>query len=84
MTVHRGRWTLEDRLEKGLRELPFDVPAGTAAVTVELSFDGGVIDLGCGGPGGFRGWSGGARRAYTVAADRATPGAMAAGGPGRG
>ncbi|QKG20197.1 CehA/McbA family metallohydrolase [Actinomadura verrucosospora] len=74
MTVHRGRWTLEDRLEQGLRELPFDVPAGTAAVTVELSFDGGVIDLGCGGPGGFRGWSGGARRTYTVAADWATPG----------
>ncbi len=74
MVVHRGRWSLEDRLERGLRELPFDVPAGTASVTVELSFDGGVIDLGCHGPGGFRGWSGGARRAYTVAADWATPG----------
>ncbi|MFI0368862.1 CehA/McbA family metallohydrolase [Actinomadura sp. 1N219] len=74
MTVHRGRWSLEDRLEDGLRELPFDVPPGTASVTVELSFEGGVIDLGCHGPDGFRGWSGGARRQYTVAAEWATPG----------
>src|SRR5437868_2548630 len=74
MTSHSGRWTLEDRLEQGLRELPFDVPLGTASITVELSFEGGVIDLGCHGPSGFRGWSGGARRTYTVAADWATPG----------
>ncbi|WP_242907455.1 CehA/McbA family metallohydrolase [Actinomadura terrae] len=74
MTVHSGRWSLEDRLERGLRELPFEVPPGTAALTVELSFDGGVIDLGCHGPAGFRGWSGGARRRYTVTPDWATPG----------
>ncbi|MGH3238777.1 MAG: CehA/McbA family metallohydrolase, partial [Spirillospora sp.] len=74
MTVHRGRWSLEDRLEQGLRELPFDVPAGTASITVELSYEGGVIDLGCYGPDGFRGWSGGARLQYTVGAEWATPG----------
>ncbi|WP_067467913.1 CehA/McbA family metallohydrolase [Actinomadura macra] len=74
MTSHSGRWTLEDRLEQGLRELPFDVPPGTASLAVELSFEGGVIDLGCQGPSGFRGWSGGARRSFTVAADWATPG----------
>ncbi|TDC86504.1 CehA/McbA family metallohydrolase [Actinomadura sp. 7K507] len=74
MTVHRGRWSLEDRLEQGVRELPFDVPPGTASVTVELSYDGGVIDLGCQGPDGFRGWSGGARSQYTVSAEWATPG----------
>ncbi|GGQ26712.1 hypothetical protein BKA00_002645 [Actinomadura coerulea] len=74
MTVHGGRWSLEDRLEQGLRELPFEVPPGTASVTVELSFDGGVIDLGCHGPDGFRGWSGGARRRFTIGADWATPG----------
>ena len=34
----------------------------------------GVLDLGCVGPAGFRGWSGGARDAYTIAADWATPG----------
>ncbi|NDU76464.1 PHP domain-containing protein [Actinomadura sp. DSM 109109] len=74
MTVHSGRWTLEDRLEQGLRELPFEVPRGTASVTVELSFEGGVIDLGCHGPDGFRGWSGGARRRFTIGAGWATPG----------
>lgn len=74
MTVHGGRWSLEDRLEQGLRELPFEVPPGTASVTVELSSDGGVIDLGCHGPDGFRGWSGGARRRFTIGADWATPG----------
>ncbi|GAA4227959.1 hypothetical protein GCM10022254_16940 [Actinomadura meridiana] len=74
MTVHRGRWSLEDRLERPLRELPFDVPPGAASITVELSFEGGVIDLGCHGPDGFRGWSGGARRQYTVGAEWATPG----------
>lgn len=74
MTVHGGRWSLEDRLEQGLRELPFELPQGTASITVELSFDGGVIDLGCHGPGGFRGWSGGARRRFTIGADWATPG----------
>ncbi|WP_242889796.1 CehA/McbA family metallohydrolase [Actinomadura litoris] len=74
MTVHSGRWSLEDRLERGLRELPFEVPPGTASLTVELAFDGGVIDLGCHGPDGFRGWSGGARRRYTVTPDWATPG----------
>ncbi|MFG2000415.1 CehA/McbA family metallohydrolase [Spirillospora sp. NPDC048911] len=73
-TVHRGRWTLEDRLELGLRELPFEVGRGTASVTVRLSFEGGVIDLGCHGPDGFRGWSGGARREFTIAPDWATPG----------
>ncbi|GAA2275238.1 hypothetical protein GCM10010402_34510 [Actinomadura luteofluorescens] len=74
MTVHGGRWSLEDRLEQGLRELPFELPQGTASITVELSFDGGVIDLGCHGPCGFRGWSGGARRRFTIGADWATPG----------
>ncbi|MFC4055093.1 CehA/McbA family metallohydrolase [Actinomadura syzygii] len=73
-TVHRGRWTVEDRLERGLRELPFDVPAGTASITVELSFEGGVIDLGCQGPDGFRGWSGGARTQFTIGPEWATPG----------
>ncbi|MGW5124099.1 CehA/McbA family metallohydrolase [Streptomyces sp. NPDC004069] len=75
-TVHRGRWSLQDRLDATLRELPFEVAPGTAAVTVELSYDrsAGVLDLGCLGADGFRGWSGGARTTYTIAADWATPG----------
>ncbi|MFC4910086.1 CehA/McbA family metallohydrolase [Actinomadura gamaensis] len=74
MIRFEGVWTLEDRLERIMREVPFEVPPGTAALTVRLRFEGGVIDLGCGGPDGFRGWSGGARDTYTIAADWATPG----------
>ncbi|MEU7003120.1 CehA/McbA family metallohydrolase [Nonomuraea sp. NPDC046570] len=76
MTVIHGRWTLDDRLELMLREVPFEVPAGTAAVTVRLRYDRsqGVLDLGCASPDGFRGWSGGARDEYTVSAAWATPG----------
>jgi hypothetical protein len=72
----RGHWSLEDRLVRTLREVPFDVPPGTASVTVRLGYDRsqGVIDLGCGSPGGFRGWSGGSRDEYTITADWATPG----------
>jgi hypothetical protein len=74
--VHRGRWALQDRLDAMLRELPFEVPPGAAAVTVDLAYDRsrGVLDLGCLGAAGYRGWSGGARDGYPVAADWATPG----------
>ncbi|MCA2221438.1 CehA/McbA family metallohydrolase [Nonomuraea aurantiaca] len=76
MTVIRGHWSLDDRLERILREVPFEVPAGTGALTVRLGFDRsqGVLDLGCGAPDGFRGWSGGARDEYTITTDWATPG----------
>lgn len=73
-TVHQGRWTLGDRLEASLRELTVEVPAGTTSLTVRLSHDTGVLDLGCHGPAGFRGWSGGARTEYTIAGEWATPG----------
>jgi hypothetical protein len=78
-TVHRGRWTPEDRAEEVMRALPVPVPAGTAALTVRLDYPSaaGVLDLGCEGPHGFRGWSGGARAEFTVAADWATPGYLA-------
>ncbi|RJL34448.1 PHP domain-containing protein [Bailinhaonella thermotolerans] len=73
---HHGRWTLADRAERMLRELPVEVPPGTAALTVRLAYPraAGVLDLGCQGPYGFRGWSGGARETFTVAAGWATPG----------
>jgi hypothetical protein len=43
---------------------------------VELEYDrsAAVLDLGCAGPAGFRGWSGGARRSFVITADAATPG----------
>lgn len=76
MAGHRGTWTLRDRAESIMRALPVTVPPGTAALTVRLDHPraAGVLDLGCLGPAGFRGWSGGARDAYTITADWATPG----------
>ncbi|MDZ5443130.1 CehA/McbA family metallohydrolase [Micromonospora sp. 4G57] len=76
MVTHRGRWTLRDRAEDVLRAVPVTVAPGTAALTVRLDYlrDAGVLDLGCVGPAGFRGWSGGARDGYTITADWATPG----------
>ncbi len=76
MVVHRGRWTLQDRADDVMRALPVTVAPGTAALTVRLDYPrtAGVLDLGCAGPAGFRGWSGGARDGYTVAAGWATPG----------
>jgi len=73
----RGRWTLEDRFVSPWHYLPVEVPAGTAALRVELDYDrgdGAVLDLGCLGPRGFRGWSGGARESFVIARDAATPG----------
>jgi hypothetical protein len=75
--VHRGTWRPDDRAESMYRYLPVDVPTGARRLTVTLEYDGsaGVLDLGCFGPdGAFRGWSGGARSTFTIAADRATPG----------
>lgn len=79
MTVHRGRWTLADRAGGIMRALPVEVPPGSAALSVELAYpDGaGVLDIGCEGPNGFRGWSGGARTRFTIGAEWATPGYLA-------
>jgi hypothetical protein len=75
-TVIQGTWTLDDRLNGPVREVEVEIPAGTAALTVRLAYDrpAGVLDLGCSGPYGFRGWSGGARTEFTIAPQWATPG----------
>ena len=75
-TRHSGRWTLEDRFASPWHYLPVEVPPGARAVRVELEYDrsSGVLDLGCTGPAGFRGWSGGARRSFVITAEDATPG----------
>ena len=75
-TRHAGVWTIEDRCESTWHYLPFDVPNGTSALRVELDYDvsAAVLDLGCFGPGGFRGWSGAARRSFVIASKSATPG----------
>ncbi|MEW5685904.1 MAG: CehA/McbA family metallohydrolase [Pseudomonadota bacterium] len=59
------------------REVPFQVPAGTASVTVEFAYTGkaekSVIDLGLRDPQRFRGWSGGNKARFTVTETWATP-----------
>lgn len=59
------------------REVPFKVPAGTTAVTVEFAYTGkdqkSVIDLGVRDPQRFRGWSGGNKAKFTLTETWATP-----------
>jgi hypothetical protein len=76
ITRHAGRWTLEDRFASVWQYLPVEVPPGSFALRVKLEYHGpgAIVDLGCIGPAGFRGWSGGARRSFVITADAATPG----------
>ncbi|GAA4897876.1 PHP domain-containing protein [Stackebrandtia albiflava] len=81
MIVHTGEWTPADRVASPYRYLPAHVPDGAAGIRVRLAYpaDAGVLDLGCIGPDGFRGWSGGARDEFVITAGHATPGYL----PGR-
>ena len=75
-----GTFSIDDRIAAPWHYLPVEVPAGTSALRVTLSFpreSGAVIDLGCFGPSGFRGWSGGARDSFAVSELGATPGYLA-------
>ena len=77
---HAGTWTIEDMMASPWHYLPVEVPAGTAALRVTLSYSrdgGGMLDLGCFGPLGFCGWSGGARSSFVVSPLGATPGYLA-------
>src|SRR5580692_1173252 len=72
-----GTWSIEDMMASPLHYLPVEVGPETAALRVTLSYsrDGGaVLDLGCFGPTGFRGWSGGARSSFVITPGEATPG----------
>src|SRR5450755_3794812 len=75
-TRHGGRWTQDDRCASPWHYLPVEVPAGAAGLRVDLDYDrsSAILDLGCFGPAGFRGWSGGARRSFVIAEESATPG----------
>lgn len=57
--------------------VPFEVPPGTTRITVDFDYttreQRTTIDLGILGPDGFRGWSGGNKRSFTIAAMDATP-----------
>jgi hypothetical protein len=65
-----------EREQSYYQYLPFSVEKSWRSVAVELSYDrsSAVIDLGLLGPGGFRGWSGGARTSVEVSERWATPG----------
>jgi hypothetical protein len=73
---HSGRWTPDDRAASRWHYLPFEIAAGCGGLEVCLSYEriAGVLDLGCISPGGWRGWSGGARDRFVITADQATPG----------
>ncbi len=78
------RGTLDGKDNQTYRMLPFAVPAGTSRITVKFDYGGHdkertTIDLGLLGPDGFhgqdgfRGWTGGSKRLFTVATSDATP-----------
>lgn len=70
---------LEMQSKDRYHQVPFEVPIGAESVGVRISFDrlSAVVDLGCEGPGGWRGWSGGARDEFVISASAATPGYVA-------
>lgn len=73
----RRRFTPDDRAESTWHYLEFEVPQGCGAFTVNTSSGsapGAVVDLGCIGPDGWRGWSGAARTGFSISDDTATPG----------
>jgi len=73
---HAGRWTLADRFSSAWHYLPFEVPAGACGLRAELEYErsAAIMDLGCMGSAGFRGWSGGVRRSFIITDQAATPG----------
>jgi hypothetical protein len=77
LTRHAGEWTIEDKCASAWHYLPVDVPPGSSSLRVDLEYLGSGLDLGCFGSDGFRGWSGGARRSFTITAASATPGYLA-------
>ncbi|GAA5144480.1 hypothetical protein GCM10025768_00220 [Microbacterium pseudoresistens] len=75
-TRHTLRLGRDDAFENDVIGIPFEIGAGDDSVEVTLSYDrdAAVIDLGCEGTDGWRGWSGGARSSFVIRADAATPG----------
>jgi hypothetical protein len=70
------RVTPDDRAASAYLELPFEVPASAGSLEVRLSYDrrAAVVDLGCAGPAGFRGWSGSTRDRFAIGPSAVTPG----------
>src|SRR5207302_10191068 len=70
------RWDQADRMAAPWHYLPGEGPPGSNALRVELAYrtPDCILDLGCLGPAGFRGWSGGARPEFVITPEAATPG----------
>jgi hypothetical protein len=70
------RVTPDDRAAGPYLLLPFEVPTAAGSLEVRLAYDrrAAVVDLGCVGPAGFRGWSGSARDRFVIGPSVATPG----------
>jgi hypothetical protein len=66
----------DDQAATPYLELPFDVSPADQSVEVVLSYDtsNAVIDLGCIGAVGWRGWSGGAKSRFVITATDASGG----------
>ena len=81
--TRRLHLTLADQARDRYPRIPFDLPEDATSfevqITVEKAGHGAGIDLGCEGPDGFRGWSGGARKSFVITREDATPGYL----PGR-
>ena len=75
ITLSRTLWPA-DRVETPYLELPFEVGSGDRSLEVLLSYDttNAVIDLGCVGAAGWRGWSGGAKSRFVITATDASGG----------
>lgn len=71
------RTTISDADLHGFKLLPFEVPAGTRRLTVQVSYTGReqktVLDIGILDPERFRGWSGGDKNEFTISDTDATP-----------
>lgn len=71
-------YTLDDQAADRYPRIGFEVPEDAPGVDVRIAATGidgpAVVDLGCEGSDGWRGWSGGARRDFVITADEATPG----------
>lgn len=67
---------LDEQILDRFHRVPFTVEPGAPSIEVLLAYDInlGVVDLGCEGPDGWRGWSGGARQRFVISPDAATPG----------
>src|SRR5690625_4772524 len=75
-STERLHLTLDDQITDRYYRVPFEIIPSTPSVSVQLTYDtsAGVIDLGCEGATGWRGWSGGARDRFTITGSAATPG----------